>query len=267
MSTPLRAPPGFDYLFRGRVTLGLVIANAVAYAIEMLAIRTGVLRPDGSPLSLYVPDVIPGLQVWQPFTYSWLHSPVDVGHLVGNMFALWLFGASLEAAWGSRKLLLTYLGGGLAGGLLILLTGLAGAFLGGVPVLGGILQGAAAAPTLGASGAVNAIVFGYAAWHYHEVLNFLFLGPVRGRTLMLVLGVIEVLRMLSYSPESWAGHMGGMALGIVVGFGWWEPSTLSALWRRRKLEAKRRETERRLSKLQVLDGGRGSKGRPDDWVN
>src|SRR6266705_2958017 len=47
--------------------------------------------------------VIPGLRIWQPFTYIFLHG--GVGHLLINMLWLWMFGRELELVWGKRRFL------------------------------------------------------------------------------------------------------------------------------------------------------------------
>lgn len=45
--------------------------------------------------------------VWQIITYMFMHG--DFGHLFFNMFALWMFGAAVENAWGERRFLCYYL--------------------------------------------------------------------------------------------------------------------------------------------------------------
>lgn len=45
--------------------------------------------------------------IWQIITYMFIHG--DFGHLFFNMFALWMFGSSVENAWGERRFLCYYL--------------------------------------------------------------------------------------------------------------------------------------------------------------
>jgi membrane associated rhomboid family serine protease len=45
--------------------------------------------------------------IWQIITYMFMHG--DFGHLFFNMFALWMFGAAVENAWGERRFLCYYL--------------------------------------------------------------------------------------------------------------------------------------------------------------
>lgn len=54
--------------------------------------------------------------VWQIITYMFMHG--DFGHLFFNMFALWMFGASVENAWGERRFLCYYLITGIGAALI-----------------------------------------------------------------------------------------------------------------------------------------------------
>jgi membrane associated rhomboid family serine protease len=42
-------------------------------------------------------------QIWQLVTYSFLHDPQSVMHLLFNMLGLWMFGAQFEMDFGTRK--------------------------------------------------------------------------------------------------------------------------------------------------------------------
>jgi len=44
---------------------------------------------------------------WQLITHMFLHG--DFGHILGNMFALWMFGSILENLWGPKRFLLFYM--------------------------------------------------------------------------------------------------------------------------------------------------------------
>lgn len=56
---------------------------------------------------------------WQLLTHMFLHG--DFGHIVGNMFGLWMFGSVLENLWGSKRFLTFYLICGLGAALIHLL--------------------------------------------------------------------------------------------------------------------------------------------------
>jgi membrane associated rhomboid family serine protease len=144
------------------------------------------------------------------------------------------------------------------GGASLLLTGF----------LGGLVAGMWTTPALGASGAVMGVTFLWLARHYYDVMNFLFLGPIRGRTLMLVMVVIELLNMLALGNTAWGAHLGGMLAGVVLGFEWYRPAVLRARFRRRQLAQRGRQIER---ELRVIKGGRDNdkpQGRQgDDWIH
>lgn len=55
---------------------------------------------------------------WQFFTYMWLHDTHGISHLLGNMFAVFIFGPMLEQAWGAKKFLTFYLICGIGAGVL-----------------------------------------------------------------------------------------------------------------------------------------------------
>ena len=56
---------------------------------------------------------------WQLISHMFLHG--DIGHIFGNMFALWMFGSVLENLWGSKRFLTFYIICGLGAALIHLL--------------------------------------------------------------------------------------------------------------------------------------------------
>jgi len=56
---------------------------------------------------------------WQLITHMFLHG--DTWHIIGNMFALWMFGSVLENLWGAKRFLTFYLICGLGAALIHLL--------------------------------------------------------------------------------------------------------------------------------------------------
>jgi membrane associated rhomboid family serine protease len=55
-------------------------------------------------------------KVWQVITYMFMHG--DFWHLFFNMFALWMFGSSIENIWGSKKFIIYYLITGIGAALI-----------------------------------------------------------------------------------------------------------------------------------------------------
>jgi len=58
----------------------------------------------------------PLFQSWQIVTHLFLHG--SFMHLLGNMFALWMFGATLETLWGPKRFLTFYFLCGIGAGLI-----------------------------------------------------------------------------------------------------------------------------------------------------
>ncbi|GAB5399748.1 MAG: rhomboid family intramembrane serine protease [Aureisphaera sp.] len=53
----------------------------------------------------------PKFQFWQPLTHMFMHG--DFGHILFNMFGLYMFGSPLEVYWGRKKFLFFYFSAGL----------------------------------------------------------------------------------------------------------------------------------------------------------
>src|SRR5208282_470500 len=62
---------------------------------------------------------IPGLRLWQPFTYIFLHG--GLLHLLMNMLFLWMFGRELELVWGKKRFLNFFFLCGVGAGLIEIL--------------------------------------------------------------------------------------------------------------------------------------------------
>ena len=58
-------------------------------------------------LALHFPEN-PDFKVWQIFTYMFMHSNRDFGHIIFNMLGLWMFGSMLEQMWGAKKFIFFY---------------------------------------------------------------------------------------------------------------------------------------------------------------
>ncbi len=79
------------------------------------------------PLSNFSFDDVLGLHAWQStlfkpwqlVTHMFLHG--NFMHILGNMFALWMFGSVLENLWGSKRFLIFYVICGLGAALIHLL--------------------------------------------------------------------------------------------------------------------------------------------------
>ncbi|HEY2807580.1 MAG TPA: rhomboid family intramembrane serine protease [Steroidobacteraceae bacterium] len=123
-------------------TRALILANVAVFLLQQVAgdalITWFALWPVNSGL----------FRLWQLLTYAFLHG--SMAHIFLNMFALFMFGRSLEGYWGGRRFVLFYLICVLAAAL----TQLA------VQAAGG-----AAEPVLGASGGVFGVLLAF-GWYF-----------------------------------------------------------------------------------------------------
>jgi membrane associated rhomboid family serine protease len=164
---------------------------------------------------------------WKLLTYGFTHSPVDVFHILFNMYALWLFGQELESTLGRKEFLSFYLS-------TIVVAGLGwvaaqNAFFGGQPSL-----------LVGASGGVMGVAVVYAMRHPHRTLYVWFI-PV---PVWLFVGFIVLKDFLSFQGSlanepvghvAYEAHLAGALAGFLYQkYQWHLGSWLSFLPRRRK---------------------------------
>jgi membrane associated rhomboid family serine protease len=123
-------------------TRALILANVGVFLLQQVAgdalITWFALWPLNSGL----------FRFWQLLSYAFLHG--SLAHIFLNMFALFMFGRSLEAYWGGRRFVLFYLVCVLAAAL----TQLA------VQAAGGVAE-----PVLGASGGVFGVLLAF-GWYF-----------------------------------------------------------------------------------------------------
>ena len=147
---------------------------------------------------------------WQVVTYAFLHG--GMGHLFFNMLGLWMFGSELERLWGPKRYSQFLLAGVLAAAVAqMLVTFLTGSN----------------SPTVGASGALFALLLAFGMLFPNRVIMPLFPPiPMKARTFVLVFGGIELvlgsgLLDIFFGSASGDGiahfaHLGGMVGGFLM---------------------------------------------------
>jgi membrane associated rhomboid family serine protease len=197
------------------VTRTLIAVNAAVFLYELLLGRglgdflyAWGFTPVKLTLAVRYGD-LPLLPAMAPlFTSMFLHG--GWAHLIGNMWYLWLFGDNVEDAIGHAGFLAFYLGCGVAATLFQYLA---------APV--------AAIPTVGASGAIAAVLGAYILrFPRARVLTLLPIFPFFQAVPLpafLVLGLWFVFQFVLGlgSPASGGGvafwaHVGGFVVGLVV---------------------------------------------------
>ena len=165
---------------------------------------------------------------WQFISYMFLHSSDSFFHILFNMFALWMFGSTLENLWGPAKFLSFYLVCGLGAGLTqaIALTydisqynAMFEAGQLGAAELFALIN----VSTLGASGAVMGIFAAFAYTFPNSQMIILPIPfPIKAKWALLGLGILDVLGGISSESSGIAhfAHLGGAAVGIIIVMIW-----------------------------------------------
>jgi membrane associated rhomboid family serine protease len=132
-------------------------------------------------------------------------------HLAGNMLFLWIFGNNIEDSMGKPRFLAFYLLGGLA-----------------AMAAQTVVDPSSTTPTLGASGAIAAVLGGYAVLYPRaRVVTLVFIiiiVTVIELPALLVLGAWFVLQLLDASSQPLHGgggvayfaHIGGFVFGLLL---------------------------------------------------
>ena len=212
----------------------LLIINVAIYICELIVARIdGGLDLITFDLAISYDRVFSG-EIWQVLTYMFLHDPRGISHILWNMLMLWMFGSPLEHFWGARRFLNFYLFTGIAAALVILF-------------VAWLVPSQRAIPTLGASGALYALLIAFGFLFPNNLVYLFGLFPIKGKHLVLLFIGIGVLQSLTLSAAdvSLAAHFGGMLAGGLLVTGAWKPQKvyywIKTWWvRRRYLKLKKR---------------------------
>ncbi len=194
---------------------------------------------------------------FSPFQYvSYMFMHGGIGHLVFNMFALWMFGNALENYWGAKRFLMYYMITGIGAALLHTLV----ISMDVVPLLAEIDQlienpegispsmnlkeqygaflyrtGAAANTTeslylfkdwipnqplvVGASGAVFGLLLAFGMMFPNSVIYLYFAIPIKAKYFVMLYGALELYQGFQSNPGdnvAHFAHLGGMLFGFFL---------------------------------------------------
>ncbi|HTY38978.1 MAG TPA: rhomboid family intramembrane serine protease [Bacteroidota bacterium] len=189
----------------------LLITNAAVYLL--LGVGGRMFTFDMVPLEIvfnYYLGLMPlghGFYPWQLVTYQFMHA--NFTHLLYNMFGLWMFGMEVEHVWGSRRFLGFYLLCGVAAGVSQLIL---------APLLepsSVISSSGMGIPTVGASGAVYAVLVAFAMMFPDRYIFLYFLLPIKAKYFIFGLIILGVISIGDQSAVANLAHLGGAAAGFV----------------------------------------------------
>lgn len=166
------------------------------------------------------------LQVWQVFTYMFLHGQGDIWHLLFNMFVLWMFGCEVERTLGTREFWKYYIICGVGAGLFHL-----------------FLNIGSTIPVVGASGAIYGVMVAFAVLFPDRLITlllFLILPfQIRAKYLVMIFaGISLFLGFYANDGVAHFAHLGGMVVGFVYLKLDWRLDYLGQ-WIRRQRETRR----------------------------
>lgn len=224
-------PQGFSIL--PPVVKNLLIINVVFYLATWAA--QVAWRID---LSDYLGLHYIGASDFRPYqfvTYMFMHG--GFAHLFFNMFALWMFGNSIENVWGPKRFLIFYFVCGIGAGLtqeLVQYIQLAD-----IHMYQNVNIGSRIIPvedylnmltTVGASGAVYGILLAFGMMWPDSRIYIYFAIPIKAKWFVIIYGLIELFSGFS-SVDNVAhfAHVGGMLFGLGLILYWrykagtWQP--------------------------------------------
>lgn len=177
------------------VTQALILINVGMFCLQYIA---GYLIEGFLPLR----PIGAGFLPWQIVTYAFLHAGFN--HLLFNMLGLWMFGSELERLWGPKRFLQFYMASVVAAaGLQLVVAAVAGASY----------------PTVGASGGIFGLLFGFAMMFPNRIIVPLIPPiPMKAKTFVMVYGALSLL----FGLNGWLpgiahfAHLGGILGGWLM---------------------------------------------------
>ena len=173
----------------------------------------------------------PWFKPWQILTHMFMHGSLE--HLFFNMFALWMFGSTLENLWGANRFIIFYFACGFGAALahlVFLFYDLQPVALEFSRLSGDIQQQyidnplfKLNEPTFGASGAVFGCLAAFGYLFPNAVLYVYFLVPVKAKWMMLFYAGLELYLAIANSAGddvAHIAHLGGAVVGFALVYFW-----------------------------------------------
>lgn len=226
----------------------LIIINVLVFAAQNVIDKNTFNFEDVLALHTWQSDLF---KPWQFFTYMFLHGSLQ--HIFGNMFALWMFGATLENLWGPKRFLTFYLACGLGAALCHMLVLLyengaminalhnissesqldqffakytpsdVGINVRSIEAARQIAELRLNVPTLGASGAVFGCLAAFGYLFANEYIYLYFFLPIKAKWFVLAyIGGELLLQIQNSAGDSVAhvAHLGGAVVGFLMVYFW-----------------------------------------------
>ena len=232
------------------ITKNLLIINGLFFLAKIVLESRGIDLD--SILGAFYPESV-NFKGWQIITHMFMHA--NFTHILFNMFALWMFGSSVEFAVGPKKFLILYFVAGLGSFLLFnftnylqieqlkdtvaasgvdipkLIHSLKITAEGSYPVpyttdveTTKELMRSYITPMVGASGAIYGLLVGFAVLYPNAKLALIFFPvPVAAKYFIPVMIALEfflAIQNYAWNPVAHFAHIGGAIIGFVLMSRW-----------------------------------------------
>lgn len=228
------------------VTKNIIIINVIVWLAQVVLLRSGIDLV--SYLGLHYVESS-GFRIYQVITYMFLHDPGSFTHVFFNMFAVFMFGRTLEQVWGPKRFISYYFITGIGAALVQMLivfirvqsvksgmdaTAIAEVYANGYEAVQqgmnysnpamATLNSLVNSPTVGASGAVFGILLAFGMLFPNAELFIIpFPFPIKAKWFVIGYGVLELffgIRNLPGDNVAHFAHLGGMLFGIFLILYW-----------------------------------------------
>lgn len=196
----------FKRIMRGKnYTQKLILINCVVFIvlnILLAATPASAGKVILQSISLPAGVVASIMKIWTYLTYMFVHQ--GFLHILFNMLWLYWMGRIVSDIYGSDRVLILYIFGGIAGGVTFTLI----SSLGFIPPNNYLI---------GASGGVLAVIVGTAALLPDYQLRLILIGPVKLKYLALVGFILSTVLDFTQNFGGKIAHVGGAAFGLIYG--------------------------------------------------
>lgn len=217
------SPTGFRVL--PPVVKHLLIINVLLYLATFTMNRFHIDLTDYLGLHFFKAS---DFRAYQLITYMFMHGNFE--HLFFNMFALWMFGNTLENIWGSKRFLWFYMLCGIGAGLcqevvqyIQYVTTLAqydSVNFGGGQVIS-MANYLNMLNTVGASGAIYGLLLAFGMMFPNSMIYLYFFVPIKAKWFVIGYAVIELVSgFIGGGNVAHFAHLGGMLFGLILILVW-----------------------------------------------
>jgi membrane associated rhomboid family serine protease len=236
-----------DIRLGGYSMLPVVVKNLLIINVLVYLATLGL----GSSLQIDLADYLglhyflsPHFSPHQLVTYMFMHSSFDFSHILFNMFALWMFGSTLENYWGPKKFLIYYMVAGIGAGIIQLLvmyfqfTAMAATLTPDIvsniitegpelwaigrnysdSAMGG-LNAIINTTVVGASGSIYGLLLAFGMTFPEALIYIYFLFPIKAKWFVVIFGALELfggIRNSASDNVAHFAHLGGMLFGFIL---------------------------------------------------